>query len=40
MYVVSVTVWVKPEFVANWMAQPRQGLKHRAIFFGDQEVAA
>ncbi len=21
--------------VADWMAQPRQGVKHRAIFFGD-----
>ena len=24
--------------VADWMAQPRQGVKHRAIFFGDQTV--
>ena len=21
--------------VADWMAQPRQGVKHRALFFGD-----
>jgi (4S)-4-hydroxy-5-phosphonooxypentane-2,3-dione isomerase len=101
MYVVSVTVWVKPEFVpqfieatfdnarntrkepgnirfdvsqaeddpsrfllyevyrdkdgftkhqqtehylrwkttvADWMAQPRQGVKHEALFFGDAEA--
>jgi autoinducer 2-degrading protein len=24
--------------VADWMAQPRQGLKHRPLFFGDAEV--
>ncbi len=24
--------------VADWMAQPRQGVRHRAIFFGDGEV--
>ena len=23
--------------VANWMAQPRQGVKHNSIFFGDAE---
>src|ERR1700733_11067673 len=23
--------------VNDWMAQPRQGLKHRALFFGDGE---
>ena len=23
--------------VADWMAQPRQGVKHHSIFFGDQE---
>jgi len=23
--------------VADWMAQPRQGVKHRSIFFGDAE---
>lgn len=22
--------------VADWMAQPRQGIKHHSIFFGDQ----
>lgn len=26
--------------VADWMAQPRQGVKHHAIFFGDGEVTA
>ena len=25
------------ETVADWMAQPRQGLKHESIFFGDEE---
>lgn len=24
--------------VAEWMAQPRQGVKHRPLFFGDTEV--
>jgi autoinducer 2-degrading protein len=24
--------------VADWMAQPRQGVKHNAIFFGDAAV--
>ena len=24
--------------VTDWMAQPRQGVKHRPIFFGDAEV--
>lgn len=24
--------------VADWMAQPRQGVKHHAIFFGDGET--
>ena len=24
--------------VTEWMAQPRQGVKHNAIFFGDAEV--
>src|SRR5436190_21694935 len=24
--------------VADWMAQPRQGVKHRPIFFGDAEI--
>ena len=24
--------------VAAWMAQPRQGLKHEALFFGDAEA--
>lgn len=24
--------------VAPWMAQPRQGLKHKAVFFGDAEA--
>ena len=24
--------------VADWMAQPRQGVKHRSIFFGDEEA--
>jgi autoinducer 2-degrading protein len=24
--------------VANWMAQPRQGIKHKAIFHGDQQL--
>lgn len=23
--------------VAEWMAQPRQGIKHRSLFFGDGE---
>jgi len=23
--------------VADWMAQPRQGVKHRSVFFGDAE---
>ena len=22
--------------VADWMAQPRQGVRHRAVFFGDE----
>ena len=26
------------EAVADWMAQPRQGMKHRPIFFGDGET--
>ena len=25
--------------VADWMAQPRQGIKHQSIFFGDSETA-
>ncbi len=25
------------ETVADWMAQPRQGLKHMSVFFGDGE---
>ena len=25
------------ETVADWMAQPRRGLKHNSIFFGDEE---
>ncbi len=24
--------------VADWMAQPRQGIRHRALFFGDGKV--
>ena len=24
--------------VADWMAQPRQGVKHRSLFFGDAET--
>ena len=24
--------------VADWMAQPRQGIKHHAIFFGDDQA--
>jgi autoinducer 2-degrading protein len=24
--------------VADWMAQPRQGVKHKAVFFGDSAV--
>lgn len=24
--------------VTNWMAQPRQGVKHNAVFFGDAEA--
>lgn len=24
--------------VAEWMAQPRQGVKHRAVFFGNERV--
>ena len=24
--------------VADWMAQPRQGVKHHAVFFGDGET--
>jgi len=24
--------------VADWMAQPRQGVRHRSIFFGDAET--
>jgi (4S)-4-hydroxy-5-phosphonooxypentane-2,3-dione isomerase len=24
--------------VTDWMAQPRQGIKHNALFFGDAEV--
>jgi len=24
--------------VADWMAQPRQGVKHKALFFGEGEV--
>ena len=27
------------EAVADWMAQPRQGIRHRAIFYGDGEAA-
>jgi autoinducer 2-degrading protein len=23
--------------VADWMAQPRQGIKHHSLFFGDEE---
>jgi (4S)-4-hydroxy-5-phosphonooxypentane-2,3-dione isomerase len=26
--------------VADWMAQPRQGIRHRAIFYGDGETHA
>ena len=26
------------ETVADWMAQPREGVKHSAIFFGDDQV--
>ena len=26
------------ETVADWMAQPREGVKHSAVFFGDDEV--
>ncbi len=26
--------------VADWMAQPRQGIKHRALFFGDAACEA
>lgn len=26
--------------VADWMAQPREGIKHRALFFGDSETPA
>jgi autoinducer 2-degrading protein len=26
------------ERVAEWMAQPRQGIKHRAVFFGEARV--
>jgi autoinducer 2-degrading protein len=26
------------ETVADWMAQPRQGVKHQPIFFGDSEA--
>jgi autoinducer 2-degrading protein len=25
------------ETVANWMAQPRQGVRHNSVFFGDGE---
>ena len=25
--------------VADWMAQPRQGIKHQSIFFGDGQTA-
>ena len=25
--------------VAEWMAQPRQGVKHHSLFFGDDETA-
>ena len=25
------------EAVADWMAEPRQGVKHRSIFFGESE---
>lgn len=25
------------ETVADWMAQPRQGVKHHSIFFGDED---
>ena len=28
------------ETVADWMAQPRQGIRHRAIFYGDGEAAS
>jgi len=24
--------------VADWMAQPRQGIRHRSVFFGDSEA--
>jgi autoinducer 2-degrading protein len=27
------------EAVAEWMAKPRQGIRHRPIFFGDEETA-
>jgi autoinducer 2-degrading protein len=27
------------EAVADWMAQPRQGIRHHTIFFGDAETA-
>lgn len=26
------------ETVTDWMAQPRQGMKHNAIFFGDAQL--
>ena len=26
--------------VADWMAQPRQGVKHKSVFFGDVETTA
>ena len=26
------------ETVADWMAQPRQGMKHKALFWGDAEA--
>jgi autoinducer 2-degrading protein len=26
--------------VADWMAQPRQGIRHRALYFGDETVEA
>jgi autoinducer 2-degrading protein len=27
------------QLVADWMAQPRQGIKHKPLFFGDEPVA-
>ncbi|MCY2955018.1 MAG: antibiotic biosynthesis monooxygenase [Planctomycetota bacterium] len=25
------------QIVADWMAQPRQGIKHKSVFFGEQQ---